>query len=51
MGLALNSEEVQQNLALLPAAADVSVRTHRLFIWAVSVIYSVLDFGLRPSSR
>lgn len=30
MGLSLNSEEVQQNLALLPAAANVSARTHLL---------------------
>lgn len=31
MGLSLNSEEVQQNLALLPAAANVSASTHLSF--------------------
>lgn len=31
MGLSLSSEEVQQNLALLPAAANVSAGTHLFF--------------------
>lgn len=51
MGLSLNSEEVQKNLALLPVAANVRVCTCHLLFSTVVLASGAAATALKPEPQ